>query len=80
MAFFSSKTLHFYQKMPPELLTYYLLLITDYFKTCVNRLIQQTLLSFSDCVEAEESTTSTTMPTNKATTAIVKNSNFNPRS
>ncbi|NES20666.1 MAG: hypothetical protein F6K41_17475 [Symploca sp. SIO3E6] len=30
MAFFSSKTLHFYQKIPPELLTYYLLLITYY--------------------------------------------------
>ncbi|NES22093.1 MAG: hypothetical protein F6K41_25010 [Symploca sp. SIO3E6] len=38
MAFFSSKTLHFYQKIPPELFTYYLLLITYYFKTCVNRL------------------------------------------
>ncbi|NES24167.1 MAG: hypothetical protein F6K41_35965 [Symploca sp. SIO3E6] len=30
MVFFSSKTLHFYQKIPPELLTYYLLLITYY--------------------------------------------------
>ncbi|NES18180.1 MAG: hypothetical protein F6K41_04440 [Symploca sp. SIO3E6] len=38
MVFFSSKTLHFYQKIPPELLTYYLLLITYYFKTRVNRL------------------------------------------
>ncbi|NES20772.1 MAG: hypothetical protein F6K41_18025 [Symploca sp. SIO3E6] len=44
MVFFSSKTLHLYQKIPPELLTYYLLLITYYFKTCVNRLIQQTLI------------------------------------
>ncbi|NES25106.1 MAG: hypothetical protein F6K41_40920, partial [Symploca sp. SIO3E6] len=43
MVFFSSKTLHFYQKIPPELLTYYLLLITYYFKTRVNRLIQQAL-------------------------------------
>ncbi|NES25192.1 MAG: hypothetical protein F6K41_41405 [Symploca sp. SIO3E6] len=30
--------MHFYQKIPPELLTYYLLLITYYFKTRVNRL------------------------------------------
>ncbi|NES24341.1 MAG: hypothetical protein F6K41_36885 [Symploca sp. SIO3E6] len=30
MVFFSSKILHLYQKIPPELLTYYLLLITYY--------------------------------------------------
>jgi len=48
MVFFISKTLHFYQKISPELLTYYLLLITYYFKTRVNRLDEASPKQYQD--------------------------------